>query len=75
MAGRPRKHAPEAGATQRMRASREAFAARGGRVAQVRLEPEEAAALDRLKAAHNLPSDRDAISLAIMQAARRLPSL
>jgi hypothetical protein len=54
-----------------LKASRHALAERGGKILQVRLEPEEVKALERLRAAHSLTSDRDAIGLAIMTAVRK----
>lgn len=69
---RPRIHSPDAPATatQRMRASRARAAERGGRLVQIRLDAEEAAALARLREAGGYATDRDAIAATIRQAAR-----
>ena len=72
MAGRPRKYDPADARAAALKASREGLAARGGKLLQVRLEPEELAALERLQAAHNLGPARDAIGFALLQAARRI---
>jgi hypothetical protein len=58
-------------AKDRQSASRQALVERGGKILQVRLEPEEVAALERLREAHSLATDRDAIGFALMQALRR----
>lgn len=70
-----RKYHPgeEPSAGDRLKASRRALVERGGRIVQIRLEPEEAAALARLRAAHNLPTDRDAIAFAIQRALKAPP--
>jgi len=52
--------------------SRKALADRGGRILQVRLEPGEVAALERLRAANSLASDRDVIAYAIRRAVSRI---
>lgn len=73
MAGRPRKHDYQPGDPRAaQRAHIAALKARGGRRLVINLEPEEAAALERLRAAHALTTDRDAVALAISQAARHL---
>lgn len=70
---RPRLYRPgeEPPQSARVTASRQALAGRGGRLVQAALEREELDALARLKQAHGLATDRDAIGFAVMQAARR----
>jgi len=68
---RPRVYSPDApaSAAERTRASRARSAEAGGRLVQVRLNAEEAAALARLRAAGGHASDRVAIGAVIAAAA------
>lgn len=68
---RPKTHPADATATDRLRASRAALAQRGGRIVQLRLEPEEAAQLARLRTEKGFATDRDAIVHALGVALRR----
>lgn len=70
---RPRIYPPGEEPTNRdhLKSSRQRLKERGGRLVQARLEPEESAALERLKAEHNLRNDRDAVAFAIMTALRK----
>ena len=67
---RPRVYSPDAPATaaERTRASRARSAESGGRLVQVRLNAEEAAALAHLRAAGGHASDRDVIGAAVRTA-------
>lgn len=73
---RPRKYDPgeEPTGADRKQASRHALASRGGRLLQVALEPEEALALERIRDAHRLATDRDAIGFALAAAAKKCAS-
>lgn len=69
---RPRKYPPgeEPPNSAYLRESRRRLEERGGGIVQVRLEPEELAALERLKQRRGLTRDRDAIAAAILEAER-----
>ena len=70
---RPRIHpdGESPSATERSRLARKALRARGGKVLQIMLEPEDAARLARVRADHALPSDAAAIAYALAVAAKR----
>lgn len=53
---------------QAQAASRAKLAARGGRLVQVRLEPDAVAALDRIKQRFGIETDKDAIIMALLYA-------
>jgi hypothetical protein len=67
--GRPRLYPGET-AAERTGSARAALRARGGRLAQVAMEPEDLAALARLRAAGDHSTDSAAIVAAIHMAAR-----
>ena len=68
--GRPRKYDGESTPAQRKAASREALAARGGRVVYLPLEADQAAALEEIREREGLPSLVEAARLAILRTAR-----